>query len=123
MNPLEFIGLLGCKSNQLQVSLYICKPAYGTHKKDAVFIRACNGIRTRDYDVGRIEDHTRQMLRFCCVCRSFYSFVEGNLKVRLQTLHFQRHPSPLSSGMPFHQVVVSLLLGYAVRHWVFGVTT
>jgi len=113
MNLLEFLGVLGCKSNQLQVSVYICKPAYGAKNKDALFIGSCNGIRTRDY-VGRLEDHTRLIPRFCCDWRSLYSFVEGNLKVRLQTLHFQRHPSPLSSGMPFHQVVVSLFLGYAV---------
>jgi hypothetical protein len=85
-------------------------------KIDAVFIRACNGIRTRDYDVGRVEDHTRLIPRFCCDWRSLYSSVEGNLKMRLQTLHFQRHTSLSSSGTPFHRVVVSLLLGYAVRH-------
>jgi hypothetical protein len=45
-------------------------------------------IRTCNYDVEGLQDHTRLIPRVYRDRRSLYSFVKGNLKMHLETLHF-----------------------------------
>jgi hypothetical protein len=69
------------ESAQLRVSFLLT-----AHKKEcAIFIHARNGIRTHDYDVGGIRDHTRLIPRLCSDRRNLYSFLKDVTEVRLET--------------------------------------